>query len=486
TTTYHYQASGFQNTDTVYFSVGKMSYQYDGHGQRTQVTDQVKAVTAVQYDSIGRVLKTIGRLHDTTTNTYDALYLTQVRDAKGQVYKFWPNAVGWADSTTDPAGAVDRYAYDLNGNQTSSTNRKAQTIQYTYDSLDQARSATGGGKTITWFTDPAGHYQAAADSESVDTLRLDIAGRDSVQVTCRVLVSGNAPQCFRDSSTYDIHNLRLAVVVSGPPGWSGTRYTIGYHYDAWSRLDTLSNGTLTGIPTQKTRYAYGLESLITSKTHLGLNNLSVSYEPVWTHMTDEIQLSDSNLNAALGWGYYYDSLGRVVKAKHGAWNSPDTVRSIAYDSAGQLVAFGDSAYSYQQVPDPCTRSMAGDPCPNTSTQFTITPVRFGSFKYDSVGNRKDSLVTGGGLDSANRLRRWQRYRMDYDAAGNLTRKRLLSATDTTVVVRTDSLFWSALGLLDSARTRDSVNTLTRVGFGYDAFGRRIRKSIAANTSRYLW
>jgi RHS repeat-associated protein len=486
TTTYHYQSSGFQNTDTVYFSVGKISYQYDGHGQRTQTTDQVKAVTAVQYDSIGRVLKTIGHLHDTTTNTYDAFYLTQVRDAKGQVYKFWPNAVGWADSTTDPAGAVDRYAYDLNGNQASSTNRKAQTIQYTYDSLDQVRSATAGGKTITWFTDPAGRYQAAADSESVDTLRLDTAGRVSVQVSCRVLVSGNAPQCFRDSSSYDTHDLRLALVLSGPPVWSGTQYTIGYHYDAWSRLDTLSNGTLTGIPAQKTRYAYGIESLITSKTHLGLNNLNVSYQPTWTHMTDEVQLSDSTLNAALGWGYYYDSLGRVVKAKHGTWNAPDTVRSIAYDSAGQLVAFGDSAYTYQQVPDPCTRSMAGDPCPNPSPEITVAWVRNGTFKYDSVQNRKDTLATSGGLDPANRLRRWQRYRMDYDLAGNLTRKRLLSATDTTVVVRTDSLYWGALGLLDSVRTRDSVNTLTRVGFGYDALGRRIRKSIPGSTSRYLW
>ncbi len=72
------------------------------------------------------------------------------------------------------------------------------------------------------------------------------------------------------------------------------------------------------------------------------------------------------------------------------------------------------------------------------------------------------------------------------AAGNLTRKRLLSAADTTVVLRRDSLFWSVLGALDSVHTRDSLNVLTSTGFGYDALGRRIRKSTAAGTRRYVW
>ncbi len=53
-------------------------------------------------------------------------------------------------------------------------------------------------------------------------------------------------------------------------------------------------------------------------------------------------------------------------------------------------------------------------------------------------------------------------------------------------MRRDSLFWSPVGLLDSVHTRDSLNVLTRVGFGYDGLGRRIRKSTPSDTSRYLW
>jgi len=176
----------------------------------------------------------------------------------------------------------------------------------------------------------------------------------------------------------------------------------------------------------------------------------------------------------------------VIGANHGPWATPDRSRQFVFDSSGQLVAYGDSAWTYNAAPEPCTRSLAGDPCPNRTQNITLSAIRSGKYVYDSVGNRKDTLVTGGGLDPGNRLQRWGNYRMDYDAAGNLVAKRTLKATDTTQVVRRDSLFWSALGLLDSVRTRDSMNTLTRVGFGYDASGRRIRKSTASGTSRYLW
>ncbi len=477
----HYQTSGFQNTDTVYFTVGKVSSQYDSLGQRTRTTDQTNGVTTVVYDSIGRVLKTIGRLHDTTTSTYDALYRTQLKDAKRQLYKFWPNALGWADSTTDPGGRFDRFAYDLNGNRTSWTNRRGQVIQTTYDSLDQVRSVVAGGKTTTFFTDPAGRYQAAADSESVDTLWFDGADRPLVAVSCRVLISGNAPQCFRDSSAYDIHDLDTSVVVSGPAVWGGAQFTVAHHYDAYLRLDTLRN-----FAGEKATFAYNPEGLVTSHTLLGLNNLNRSHDYVWTHSGMMDTLSDSTLNARLGWGLYFDSAGRVVGANHGEWSTPDRTRAFAYDSSGQLVAYGDTAWTYNAAPEPCTRSLAGDPCPNRTQNITLSAIGSGKYVYDSVGNRKDTLAAAGGLDPGNRLRRWGLYRMDYDAAGNLTRKRLLSATDTTRVLRTDSLFWSALGLLDSVRTRDSLNILTRVGFGYDALGRRIRKSTASGTSRYLW
>ncbi len=46
---------------------------------------------------------------------------------------------------------------------------------------------------------------------------------------------------------------------------------------------------------------------------------------------DEAQLSDPALNSAGGWGFQYDSLGRVIKAKHGPYTAPDMVRGFGFD-----------------------------------------------------------------------------------------------------------------------------------------------------------
>src|SRR5258707_4664951 len=53
--------------------------------------------------------------------------------------------------------------------------------------------------------------------------------------------------------------------------------------------------------------------------------------------------------------------------------------------------------------------------PPRSTLFPYTTL-FRSYVYDSVGNRKDSLVTGGGLHPGNRVRRWGNYRMEIGRA----------------------------------------------------------------------
>jgi len=79
--------------------------------------------------------------------------------------------------------------------------------------------------------------------------------------------------------------------------------------------------------------------------------------------------------------------------------------------------------------------------------------------------------------------------MSYAADGNLTIKRVLDASGSTI--QTDSLFWSAGGSLDSLKRADSVGARRFiVTFGYDAGGRRVRYSWTGagptNTQRFLW
>jgi len=476
----YFTSNGFRNTDSIAYTLGTVRFKYDGHGQLITAINQVFDTTRTRYDSIGRVVATIGPVHDSTAFTYDALYLTQVQDAKGQVYKYWPNALGWPDSTTDPTGRVDRYQYDLNGNRTSWTNRNGRTITFVYDSLDQARSTVADGKTTSFFTDPAGHYVATGDSESVDTLRLDAADRPRVAISCRVLVSGNSPQCFRDSSDYEIRDARILAALSAPSIWGSTQVIVGHHYDMHQLLDTLTPGHLNTQSGQPITFAYTAEAMDSTQILTGLSNLTVTHSYPWTHRSDEVQLSDPTLTAALGMAGNFDNAGRLSTRYHGSLANPDTARTFTYGRQGNLVQYSDTLHHFTTT---CTWYQCGYFC-NGSDQ----PVFLGStaYAYDSVENRKEPTVSNA-LEWGNRLRRWQNLRMDYDLAGNMTAKRTLNPADTTRALRTDSLFWSALGVIDSVRTRDSLGVLTgRIGFGYDGWGRRVRKSSANGTSRYIW
>ena len=478
-TCYFTSTGGFRNTDSVAYMLGTVRYRYDGHGQPVMTIDQVRDTTQTVYDSLGRVVQTIGPLHETTRTFYDGLYVTKVADAKGDTVYRWPNALGWPDSTKDPAGNKDRYQYDLNGNRTSWTTRNGRTITYKYDALDRPDTVVADGKMTTSAYDPAGHYQVDSNSESLDTLRFDLADRPRLAISCRVLVSGSAPSCFRDSLAYETRDVDTLSVLSAP---SITSFLVRHHYDVHELLDTLTPGYLSGQTKQPIKFVYSAEALDSVRTLTGLNNLTVTHSYPWTHRTDQVQLSDPTLTAALGTAYAFDSAGRMATRYHGSLANPDTTRTLSYSRQGALVWYADS--SHQSLTSCSFYPWIGYHCTSSNQASFADSTRY---VYDSVGNRKDPSALNGGIGPANRLVRWQNFRMDYDAAGNMIHKRTLSTVDTTQVLRTDSLFWSALGRLDSVRTHVSSDTVTRrVGFGYDGWGRRVRKSSANGTSRYLW
>ena len=356
-----------------------------------------------------------------------------------------------------------------------------QTIQFTYDSLDQLRSRTVGANTTTYFTDPLGRYETAANGESVDTVKFDSADRPMVEVTCRVLVSGNPAQCFRDSSVYEVRDLRDTLTVSAPGLWS-TR-TATYHYDVHMLLDALTN-----FGGEQQTFTYTGELLDSTRNFVALNNLKLTYNHTqWLHTMSGLQFSDTTLSRSVGSTAGYDSIGRVTGHYHGRGATPDTVRTAAFDHGGRLLQYGDTAFTWAD--SACTVNQSytklGELC-DYSKLLSAGSVTGASYAYDAVGNRDDGT---NGIDPGSRLRRWQNFRMTYDADGNLTVKQVLKA-DTTKVSVTDSLFWSATGQLDSLHVADSTGLqTTRTTYGYDAWGRRVRFKFGTsggNVQRYLW
>ena len=72
--------------------------------------------------------------------------MIKATDGNGNATSFCFNAWGKVAVVTDPAGKVETYGYDLEGNPASHTDRNGNTVLYTYNmygSLTEKRAADG-------------------------------------------------------------------------------------------------------------------------------------------------------------------------------------------------------------------------------------------------------------------------------------------------------------------------------------------------------
>jgi YD repeat-containing protein len=228
-TSYAYFSTGSQNLQQVTVAGRATVLGYDAVGRTTTVQDPRGLVASHVYDALNRDSVSVGFAHDTTRVGYDALFNTSVRNAAGQIYTRYPNALGWDTLEVSPSGRTQQLAYDMNGNITRYTTSRNRPVTFTYDALDGMTTRTADGATTTFAADPLDRFIATANSESVDTTRFDVAGRLEKEIAIR------GAQRFERTSSYDAHGNRAALAVS-PWGTS-----ITYHYDALMRLDTLQD-----------------------------------------------------------------------------------------------------------------------------------------------------------------------------------------------------------------------------------------------------
>jgi len=440
--------NNWMNTASETVVGGATSVAYDGVGRDTATTDPFGRRTRFQYDALNRTTRTIGAVADTTLLTYDSLFLRQARDPIGQVYQFTHNALGWLVARTDPGSRQDQYQYDQNGNVRQWINRRAQTISWAaYDALNRPTAVTADGKTTSFSYDLQDRFTAASNPESTDSLKLDAAGHPVYQVSVR------AGTRYELQSAYNIRDLRTALQINVP--WADT---ISYHYNAYMRLDTL-----TDLAGGRTPIHYDNDLL--PDTMSLPNSLGVVGQYPAPHSTGQLTFTDGAVNNTIGVLYNYNSLGLVAERYNVQFNHG---REFRYDPANR-----DSAYlDFTTSCDVDTwDSIHGHGCSVPLTKTYQSNQEF--YSYDKVGNRTDRGATP--ADPGNRLRYFDGYNVDYDADGNVIRK---YKSDLSF---DQYLYWSARGQLDSVKTNGAM-----VRFGYDGLGRRVRTSTSTATTRYLY
>lgn len=460
-----YEPGGWQNTRSV-TTAGARTNQvtaWDAWGRpATTVTPDGQSTTTA-YDGLGRAVTVTEPDGGITRFHYGAVFLDSLTDAKGQVYRWTRNQLGWLERAISPGDAPGQHreaVYDRYGRYTTLTDRRGVVTSYTYDRWDRPThvstthpSIPNRVRTYGYSPDAPGHAAAPSwmvvaqgtifATESRDSLVYDAEGRMTQALTYR-------PYGAAGWMAYEVAHTYSAAGVPDT-----IRYRVGS--GAWRSMrmqtsaSTMQLSSLRDFSGGVTYLNYNGEGALTS-VNLP-NGVSASFIYTSNHALSRVSYSASALNSVAGLGYLYDVANRIASRTNSLQNR---TRDYLYDPTGRLQQVTDEQRSSSH--SGCyLEENTGWVCPEDQ-QWTITAQRV--FSYDKVGNPTDQ---GAQTQPGNRLTAYRGWTMQYDAEGFLISRSNGSQTYTYV--------WDGFGQLAEVR----LNGATTAAYGYDGFGRRVSK-----------
>jgi RHS repeat-associated protein len=439
------------------------TFAYDSRNWLTAITDPLNQTSTRTYDAVGNILSTADALGHATSYGYDALNRkVSTTDAIGKTTLLTYDAVGNLLSLIDPDqnrtsytyDALDRqltdanqlglsriYTYNAVGNETSMVDRNGRKTSYTYDALNRQTQenwldATNTPiRTTTRSYDAASQLTAISDPDSRYSYTYDLAGRlTSVDNTG----TPNAPNVVL-GYTYDAVNNRLSTTDTINGQLKGTE---AYTYDALDRMTRITQSG-NGVSDKRVDMTYDAASQMTGIARyadlLGIQNIANS-------------------------DYSYDLAGRLTRLTHRNTTTTYADYQWTYDAANRITQFispdGTSNYNYDNR----------DQLTNTDHSYQTDE----AYSYDANGNRTNAGYQTG---QDNRLLNDGTYSYTYDNEGNRTSRTNIVTGEVT------SYEWDYHNRLMGVITKDINGTITKaVGYTYDAYDRRIAKSIDADGS----
>ncbi|MHC8319416.1 RHS repeat-associated core domain-containing protein [Pseudomonas sp. GB2N2] len=447
---------------------GQRRFSYDALGRQITRQDEHGAVTRYAWDAVGRLIQTTLPTGANRAFNYNAYgKITAERDELGHVTRYeYVDDLHLVSRRLNADGTQLKYRYD-NAQLllTEIENESGEKYRLDYTPGGLIRQETGfDGQRTAYAYDLNGHLLektefGADDSKLVTNYQRDSAGRlllktlpDGIKVEYRYdslgrLISVDDGCDHPLEFEYD-HQDRL---ITEHQGWG----TLRYGYDACGQLNRL-------------RLPDGSKLDYRHKKGGALSAIDLNGAPLTTHQFTfgrEQQRQQGQLTSH----YHYDEQGRLQAHAINQHTRPLYLRHYTYAVNGNLAAIADSRHGQRSYYyDPLNRL--------TRVRHTrIDPPE--TFAHDPAGNLLTQDRPGVAKVSGNRLIMQGDRHYDYDAFGNLIRER--RGTGQKLVTE---YAYDCQHRLIGVTTPDGRS----VSYRYDAFGRRIAKTIDGHTTEFFW
>ncbi|RWM12892.1 MAG: hypothetical protein EOR72_20465 [Mesorhizobium sp.] len=418
------------------------AYQYDGNSNRTRITDPRNAVTQNAFDGLNRLKQTTDALNAVTQIAYDGQdNITSITDPRLHATTYTVNGFGFVTQAVSPDSGTTIYTYDLAGNILSRKDARKITVNYTYDALNRIKTRT----SPTTALNVSYTYDAAS------------GGNYGIgRLTSLTDAAGSA------SFTYDAYG----NVVSENRTISSVQYVTGYGYDLDKNLTqiTYPSGLIVGYQRDAQGRVVGITSKLNatastvtlasagqylpfgSMSTLTLGNgVSMTYSFDQDYRLTRIQ-AGTNQDLTIG----YDAASHVASLTDAV--SPSLTQTFQYDLVGRVTngvgAYGNDTYTYDAGGNRKTRSLVNG---GTTTSTTYT--------YTSSNTQLASAVTGSAtLNYA------------YDANGALLTRKLGNTTQQAYTYNDDG----------------RLATVAGATLKYNAFGQRQTSTVTGGGGIFIF
>jgi RHS repeat-associated protein len=429
------------------------TFDYDDKHNLIKATDSLSNNMTLTYNSVGQPMSVKDALNNSTQLTYQPNGdLVSVTDARGQTASAFIDGAGRLINLKTPLGQAVRYEYDALDRPVRTIDAMGGITEFTYDSNSNLLSVKDARNNLTSYTyDNMNRLISRTDPlQRVETYEYDQTGNLKKFTDRRGKVT-----------TYVYDNLyRVTFIGFGTTGDAGNpsyESTIAYVYDTAGRVaeatdsasatvsynyDDFNRLTSKTTPQGSISYTYDAAGRRTSMTVAGQAAVNYTYDN--TNRLTQITQGTASITFA------YDSASRLTSATYSngivveyGYDESSNLTSIVYRKNGNVL--GDLTYQYNAVGK--RTSMGG------SFARTGLPQALASTTY----NQSNQLTQRAGTN------------LTYDNNGNL----MSDGTNT--------YSWNARNQL--ALISGPGLTAT---FQYDAYGRRVNKTINGSSTSYLY